>query len=102
VPRRLRLLAATPFLLSGLAACGAGTLSADEIATKAEDALEEQVGARPEITCPEDIDAEVGAETECTLTAGGNPTEYGVNITVTEVDGDAATFGIRVDEEPKG
>ena len=100
--RRLRLLAAIPFLLAGLAACEADTLSADEIATTAEDALEEQVGARPEITCPEDIDAEVGAETECTLTAGGDPTEYGVNIQVTEVDGDKAKFDVRVDEEPKG
>jgi len=102
VSRRLRLLAAFPFLLAGLAACEADTLSADEIATTAEDALEEQVGARPEITCPEDIDAEVGAETECTLTAGGDPTEYGVNIQVTEVDGDKAKFDVRVDEEPKG
>jgi hypothetical protein len=101
VPRRLRLIAATPFLLSGLASCGAGALSADEIATKAEDALEDQVGARPEITCPDDLAAEVGAKTECTLTSGGDPTEYGVKITVTEVDGDNATFDVQVDEEPK-
>ena len=100
--RRLRLLAATPLLVAGLAACGAGTLDGEEIADEAENALEGQVGTRPDITCPEDLEAEVGAETRCTLTAGGDDTEYGVTITVTNVDGDDAEFDIQVDEEPMG
>ena len=100
--RRSSLLAAVPFLLAGLAACGAGTLSADEVATKAEDALEQQIGIRPTITCPDDVEAEVGAEARCTLTAEGDPAEYGVSIKVTEVDGDNAKFDIQVDDQPQG
>jgi hypothetical protein len=100
VSRRLRLLAATPLLIGGLAACGAGTLAADEVAEKAEDALEEQIGARPDISCPEDLEAEVDAQTRCTLTAGGDPTEYGVTVTVTSVEGDVANFDVEVDEQP--
>jgi hypothetical protein len=102
VTRRRPLLAAVPVLLVGLAACGSGTLSSDEVATKAEDALEQQIGVRPTITCPDDVTAEVGAETRCTLTGGDDPTKYGVSITVTEVDGDNAKFDVKVDEQPMG
>ena len=102
MPRRIRPLALVPFLLAGLAACGSSTLSADEVATNAEDALEEQIGVRPSISCPEDVEAEVGAETRCTLTGGDDPTEYGVSIKVTEVDGDNAKFDVQVDEQPQG
>jgi hypothetical protein len=101
VTRRLPLLAPVPILLVGLSACGSSTLSADEVATKAEEALEQQIGVRPDISCPEDVKAEVGAETRCTLTGGDDPTEYGVSIKVTEVDGDNAKFDIQVDEEPQ-
>ena len=100
MPRRLRVLAATPFLLLGLAACSASTLAAEDTAEKAEDALEEQIGTRPDISCPDDLEAEVGAETRCTLTAGEDPTEYGVTVTVTSVDGDTVNFDVEVDEEP--
>ena len=90
-------------LLVGLSACsGTGTISAKEVATKAEDALEKQVGVRPDVTCPQDLEAKVGAETRCTLTAGDDPTEYGVSIKVREVDGDNAKFDIKVDEQPQG
>ena len=98
---RSRLLVALPFLALGLTACG-GTLSAGDVASQAEKALEEQVGSRPDISCPEDLDAKVGAETRCMLTAGGDPTEYGVTITVTAVEGDTAEFDIVVDPEPAG
>jgi len=80
VTRRLRLLAVVPALLAGLSACGTATLSADEVATK----------------------AEVGATTRCTLTGGEDPTKYGVSIKVTEVDGDNAKFDITVDDQPQG
>jgi hypothetical protein len=102
VSRRLRLLAAAPLLAVGLAACGSGSLAADEVATGAEDALEKQVGARPDISCPADLKAEVGAEAHCTLTAGEDPTEYGVTVTVTSVDGNTANFDVQVDDQPAG
>ena len=101
--RRLPQLAIVPVLLIGLSACGGtATLSSDEVATKAEDALEQQVGTRPDVSCPEDVKAEVGATTRCTLTAGDDPTEYGVSIKVQEVDGNNAKFDIQVDDQPKG
>lgn len=99
--RRLRLLVVTPVLVLGLAACGS-SLAADDVAEGAEDALEAEVGARPEVTCPEDLEAEVGAETRCTLTAPGDSEEYGVTVTVTSVEGDTANFDVQVDEEPTG
>jgi hypothetical protein len=103
VPRRLRLLAAIPFLLAGLTACSSSTavLTADTVATSAEDALEEQIGIRPTISCPEDVEAKVGEKTRCTLTGGDDPTEYGVTVTVTSVEGKNATFDVEVDEKPQ-
>jgi hypothetical protein len=100
--RRLRLLLAAPFLVAGLAACGSGTLAADDVASSAEDALEAQVGARPDVTCPDDLEAEVGAETRCTLSVDGDDQEYGVTVTVTSVEGETANFDVQVDEEPVG
>jgi hypothetical protein len=100
VPRRLRLLIAVPALLLGLAACGSNVVTAEETAEKAEDALEEQIGTRPDINCPDDLEAEEGAETRCTLTAGDDPTEYGVTVTVTSVDGETVNFDVEVDGEP--
>ena len=101
--RRLRLLTAVPVVLVGLSACGgSATLKADEVATKAEDALEHKIGVRPDISCPDDVKAEVGAKTRCTLTAGDDPAEYGVSITVNKVEGADATFDIRVDDQPSG
>ena len=102
MPRSRPLLAAVPIVLVGLSACGSSTLSRDELATKAEDALEQQIGVRPNISCPDDVEAKVGVQTRCTLTGGDDPTEYGVSITVTEVDGDNAKFDIQVDDQPSG
>jgi hypothetical protein len=101
VTGRSRLLIALPILALGLTACSL-TLDAEEVATQAENALEEQVGARPDIVCPEDLEAEVGAETRCTLTAGDDPSEYGVTVTVTAVNGGKAEFDVEVDGQPQG
>jgi hypothetical protein len=93
-------LACLPLLLIVLAGCAAAPLSAEDVATKAEDALEERSGVRPEITCPEDLAAEVGAQVTCTLTPGDDPTEYAVQVTVTSVEDARVRFGIEVDREP--
>ena len=100
MPRCLRMLVATPILLGGLAACSSAVLTADTVAASAEDALEKQIGVRPTITCPDDVEAEVGVTARCTLTGGDDPTEYGVTVTVTSVEGDNATFDVEVDQEP--
>jgi hypothetical protein len=100
VSRRLRLLAVTPLLALTLAACSSSDLTADDVAQGAEDALEAEVGARPDISCPDDLPAEVGATTRCTLSAGGDPQKYGVTVTVTQVDGTTAHFDVKVDKTP--
>ena len=97
-----RLLLAVPVLALGVTGCGAGTLQASTIEDGAADALEKQVGIRPEVTCPDDVAAEEGASTRCTLTAPGDSTEYGVTVTVTSVDGDDAQFDVQVDGKPQG
>jgi hypothetical protein len=98
----VRLLSAVPFLAVGLTACGARALPADDVATGAEEALEKQVGVRPDISCPEDLAAEVGAKTECTLTAGDDPTKYGVTVTITSVNGEKANYSVEVADKPLG
>ena len=97
--RRLRLLAAVPLLAVGLAACSS-SLAADDVAEGAEDALEPEVGARPDVSCPDDLPAKVGAEARCTLSAGDGPTKYGVTVRVTSIEGKTAHFAVEVDEQP--
>jgi hypothetical protein len=103
--RRLGLLVAVPLLALSLSACSfsfgsTDALPADEVAEGAEDALEGQVGVRPDVSCPEDLEAEVDAETRCTLTVDGDPEEYGVTVTVTSAEDGTANFDVQVDDEP--
>ncbi|WP_277050753.1 DUF4333 domain-containing protein [Ruania albidiflava] len=89
--------------LALLAACsGLAAVPAADVEEQAENQLEEQVGQRPDITCPEDLPAEVGATIECELTADGMAETFGVTMTVTDVADDGNVgFDIEVDEEPK-
>jgi hypothetical protein len=95
-----RLLVPAALLLAGLSACGSDALPATQVAASAEKALEQPTGFRPDIACPKELAAKVGATTRCTLTAAGDPTEYGV--TVMSVDGDTPDLQVEVDEEPAG
>ena len=103
--RRLLLVLAAGSALT-LPGCGnvllsAETLSAAAVADAAEDALEQEVGTRPDITCREPLPKEEGASTRCTLTAPDDPEEYGVTVTVTSTD-DTTRIGVEVDDEPVG
>jgi hypothetical protein len=101
VSHRLRLLIASPALVLGLGACGTSVVTAEDTAEKAEEALEEEIGVRQDVSCPDDLEAEEGAETRCLLTtAGEDPTQFGVTVTVTSVEGDTVNFDIQVDDEP--
>jgi hypothetical protein len=95
------MVALAPLLLLAPAACGSGVLTAGKVADGAEDALEKKVGVRPDVTCPGDLDAKVGATGRCTLTAPGDDTTYGLTVTITKVDGDDAAFDVEVDSAPK-
>src|SRR5258708_25005679 len=62
---------------------------ADQISTK----VSEKAGHKPEsVTCPGDLKAAVGASLDCQMTYDGQP--YGVNVTVTSVEGDRVNFDI--------
>jgi hypothetical protein len=55
----------------------------------------------PIIACPGDLDAKVGAKTDCELTVEGDDAVYPVHVQVTSVKGDTAHFDIEVAEQPK-
>jgi len=95
--RRVLLLLGTGLVLAG---CGVSTVPANEVADDVATLLEQQVGVRPEIVCPDELPVEVGASTRCTLSAGEDPTEYGVTVTVQAVDDDEPDYGVEVDREP--
>lgn len=86
--------------LVALAGCGVDTVPAGEVADDVATLLEQQVGVRPEVACPEELPVEVGATTRCTLTAGDDPTEYGVTVTVAAVDDGEPDYEVEVDREP--
>ncbi|KRE98847.1 hypothetical protein ASG88_16970 [Nocardioides sp. Soil777] len=74
-------------------------MSADSLEDQLADALEKDVGQRPDkVECSGDLEGEVGAEQRCSLTAG--PDELGVDVTVTEVDGTDVDFDYVVDQMP--
>lgn len=90
-----------PTLLFALAACGSGTISADDVANKAESALAEKVGQRPDITCPDDLEAKKGESETCTLTDPNSGTEYDMTATVSSVEGDTYHLDFQVAQQPK-
>ncbi|KID31092.1 DUF4333 domain-containing protein [Prauserella rugosa] len=104
---RLAGVVALPAVLTvlGLSACSVevsvgSTIGKDEVAEQAMGVLSEK-GQRPkDVTCPEDVDAEVDAKTTCTATAEDG-TEYDVNVTVTEVgDNDRAKLDVVARDAP--
>ena len=75
-------------------------MPADDVADAAADALGTELGFRPEVRCPDDLRADVGAETRCTATVDGQT--YGATVTVTSVDDDRARFDVQVDRRSPG
>ena len=67
----------------------ASTDVADQISTK----VNEKAGHKPDsVTCPGDLKATVGATLDCQMKDDGKT--YGVNVTVTSVDGAKVNFDI--------
>ncbi len=92
--------AAALVLTLGLSGCSS-SVESSEVETQISNELEKQVGQAPDaVDCPNDLDAEVGAEETCTLTADGE--DYAVTVKVTKVDGDNVSFDISVGDQPEG
>jgi len=96
----LRLLATIGIAVMFVAGCSSqATVSSSEVQTQISDALESQVGTEPdEVSCPEDMPAEVGETMRCELTH--EDVTYGVTVEITEVQDDQALFDIEVDDQP--
>ena len=75
------------------------TVDKDQIAGIISRQLTEKNGRKPDsVTCPDNLKGVKGATLGCQLTEGGD--KYGVNVTVTSVDGDDLVFDIQRDDQP--
>ncbi|MEU3305641.1 DUF4333 domain-containing protein [Nocardiopsis sp. NPDC055551] len=93
-------LGALPLLLAGCSFSfgGPGAVPADDVAEQSARMLAEEVGQIPdEVTCADDLPAEVGSEIRCELVDDG--VTYGVTVTVTSVEGNDVEWDIVVDDE---
>jgi hypothetical protein len=75
------------------------TINKNDVAKEISDQLEAQVGHKPDtVSCPDNLKGARGATLRCTLTDAGDT--YGVNVTVTSVEGGDVKYDIKVDEQP--
>ena len=104
-----RLLIAVLVAVLSLGACSAEGGVGEKVISEAE--LEAQVAAQlaaevnqpePDIDCPGELEADVGAQTMCELSVEGDEARYGVSVQVTKVADGKATFDLKVADEPIG
>ncbi|ROS50335.1 DUF4333 domain-containing protein [Frigoribacterium sp. PhB24] len=93
-------------LTVGLAGCSASvntTVSADKFATTVADALEEEVGTRPDVDCGDEAVAVVDeAEVHCDVNTPGYDVVYDSTSVISTDDGKDYSVAVTVDSEPKG
>jgi hypothetical protein len=100
----IRCTAVLPIALAalGLAACSAEagpTVSGEDLA----DALEEQIGQRPEVDCGDDsIIVSQDKEVDCLLHDPSTGSEFDTTVTFTGVDGQDWDIDVQVASEPNG
>lgn len=83
-------------LLSGCTVTAGLTVGPDTVANAAADALEAEVGTRPEVDCGSDaIDLKENQKTLCVLTDPNTGSEFDTTVTLVDVDG--KTFGVTVE-----
>lgn len=69
------------------------TVAKSEVADQISDKVNDKAGHKPQsVTCPDDLKATVGASLDCHMSYDGQT--YGVNVTVTSVDGSKVNFDI--------
>lgn len=70
-------------------------VSKDDVSHQISDKMTDAQGNKPEsVSCPGDLPAKVGSSIDCTMQVKG--TSYGVNVTVTSVNGDDVKFDMIV------
>ncbi|WP_326670593.1 DUF4333 domain-containing protein [Streptomyces sp. NBC_01257] len=93
------MLLAVAFAVGCSASVGSKVVKKDEVAQQASTALGKKVGRQPDdVTCKDDLKAEVGATVRCELTADG--TKQGMTVTAKSVDGDKVDMDFKVDDAP--
>jgi len=102
--RTTRLLASVAFATLVAAGCsGTSTIEQSELEETAAEQLADQVdnGVTPNISCPDDLDSEVGATITCDLSVEGDDAVYPVMIEVAKVEDGTASFSIEAADTPK-
>lgn len=95
-------LAAALLLLAGCTFTTTHSAPADEIASLAEDALEQQVGARPDIDCGADsIPLVEGSVIDCVLTDPETGDVLDAAVTLSTVEGSHLTVSVKVAADPE-
>jgi Domain of unknown function (DUF4333) len=80
-------------LIIGTVACSSGekSVSKNDVASQITQKMTDAAGNKPDsVTCPDDLKAKVGATLNCQMKVKDQT--YGVNVTVTSVQGDQAKF----------
>ncbi|MFG6444068.1 DUF4333 domain-containing protein [Microbacterium sp. P07] len=87
----------------GTASTTPTTVESDQVAELAEDALEEQVGRRPDIDCgPDDFELENGASRTCTLTDPEDGKNYDADVELSDVAGTQFHVDVQVADVEQG
>lgn len=94
-PRRLAIRAgiATAALIA-LSACGADVVDQQDVEQQISEKFGSEFDQVGDVSCPEDLAAEVDATVTCVMTGDGQ--EYDVDVTVTSIDGDKVLFDMEV------
>ena len=78
---------------------GADEVSRDSLEQQVQEGLTKSVGQKaPKASCPDALEAEVGATTRCTMDFPEGK-RLGISVKVKSVDGDDARFDIKADEK---
>ena len=87
-------------LLSACTASGYLLISPDQVATAAENALEAQVGSRPDIDCgTDDVKLVNGTKVDCILTDPSTGERFNAPVTISEVAGTDYKVSVQVGDE---
>ncbi|SNT00550.1 protein of unknown function [Geodermatophilus pulveris] len=90
---------AVPVLVLGLTACGA-SVAQEELEGRVAAALQARSGVAAAVSCPGDLDAEVGASTGCTATDPGTGQETVWRVVVTSVADGRVQFDLARADRP--
>ena len=96
---RVRLLPVPLVLLFAAGCGGADVVSRTEVEKRTREGLTKSVGQQaPPASCPDELKAEVGATTRCTMDFPEGK-RLGITVTIDEVDGDRVHFDIEADQK---